>query len=103
MNFMQKIKYKCWLFFLSLIITLALWQQLHATVKQFTDENGTIYISNINKDNAKLRKGDNNDSGRPNNSDVVSLHEPTPSNIFPEPGEVNALPTPNIQAPDPEP
>ena len=104
MNFMKKIKYQYWLFFLSLIITLAPWQQLHATVKQFTDEKGTIHISNINEDKAKLQKGDNNASGRHKNSEVVSLHEPTPSNIFPEPEEVNALPaTPNFQAPAPEP
>ena len=101
---MKKIKYQGWVFFLSLIITLTPWQQLYATVKQFTDEKGTIHINNINDDKAKFEKKGNNDSGRHKNSEVVSLHEPTPSNIFPEPGEVNALPsTPNFQAPAPEP
>jgi hypothetical protein len=100
---MKETRYKYWLFMLSVILMLAPLQHLHATVKKSTDVHGTIHINNINEDKAKSQKGDNNNQGRHENSDVVRLHEPTPSNIFPEPGEVNTLPSmTDSQAQNPE-
>jgi hypothetical protein len=104
MNFMIRIKYRGRIFFLTLIIIMAPWQQLYASITQFTDENGTIYISNITKDKAKPQNEDYNASGQHKNLEVVTSHEPTPSNIFPEPGGADALSSMAAsQAPTPEP
>ena len=101
---MKNIRSQGWRISLTLIILLTPWQLLHATVKQFTDENGTIHINNIVKDKAKPQKEEDNASVRPKTFEVVNPNEPTPSNIFPERGKANALASnPNFQAPAPEP
>ena len=99
---MKIIKYRWWKIFLMLII-LTPSQQLFATVKQFTDEKGTIHIINIGKDKANSQNEDYNASIQPKSIEAVNLNEPTPSNIFPEPGGANTLASnPNFQAPAPE-
>ena len=103
MNLMKMIKYRWWKISLMLIIMLASSQHLFATVKQFTDEKGTIHIINIGKDQAKSQNEHYNASVEPKSIEAVNLNEPTPSNIFPEPGGANTLASnPNFQAPAPE-
>jgi hypothetical protein len=103
-RFMKNIRSQGWKISLTLIILLAPWQQLNATVKQFTDANGTIHINNIVKNKAKPQNDNHNASTQHKSIEVVNPNEPTPSNIFPEPGEANALASnPNFQAPALEP
>jgi hypothetical protein len=103
MNFMKIIKYRWWMISLMLIIMWAPAEQLCATIKQFTDEKGIIHIINIGKDKAKLQNEDYTASVH-HKSDVVNPNGPTPSNIFPEPEEANALASnQNFQATAPEP
>jgi hypothetical protein len=104
MEFMIRIKYRCWAFFLTFIITLAPLQQLHAAVTQFTDDKGTIHINNIAEDKTKLQNKDYNVSGQHKNSEVVNLDEPMLSNIFTKNEDANALlSSPAFPAPTPEP
>ena len=86
-----------------MLIILTPSQQLFATIKQFTDEKGTIHIINIGKDKAKSQNEDYNASVQHKSIEAVNPNEPTPSNIFPEPEGANALASnPNFQAPAPE-
>jgi hypothetical protein len=86
---------------LGVAVMLAPMHHAYAAVKQFTDAQGTIYISNVHEAKADLPAGDPDPASQPNR-EVVSLQESTPSNIFPEPGETNASsPTPDHQAPVP--
>lgn len=82
---MKIINYPWRILFLSLSITLAPGQQLSATIKQFTDEKGTIHINNSSEDTNKLPKKDYNPPAQPQKSEVVKPPERTPSNIFPAP------------------
>jgi hypothetical protein len=95
---MEKVTYRWHMVILVVTLMLAPLHHTHAAVKQFTDAHGTIYISNIHEAKADLPAGDPNPALQPNH-EVVSLQEPTPSNIFPEPGEASASSsTPDHQA-----
>jgi hypothetical protein len=100
---MKTIKHRWWKIYLLAMVMLAPAQPLCATVTQFTDEKGTIHIVNTGTDKAKPQNGDYPVSLQPRSIEVVSPNEPTPSNIFPEPAEANALASnQNFQAPAPE-
>jgi hypothetical protein len=101
---MRSIKYRWWQLPLTLIILLAPWQQLQASVKQFTDERGTIHINNNGAGKAKSQHDEDNASVKDQSNAVVNPGESTPSNIFPRPAEANSLASnPNFQASAPEP
>lgn len=100
---MKSIKCRWWKISLILIVMLAPSQQLFATIEQFTDEKGIIHIINIGKDKTKSQNEDYTASVEHKSIEVVTHIEPTPSNIFPEPGGANTLASnPNIQEPSPE-
>ena len=81
---MKKIPYPGWILFLSVMITLAPWQQLSATVKHFTDEKGTIHIDNNTEDDHKVMNKASNAPAQQKTPEVVKPPEPAPANIFPK-------------------
>jgi hypothetical protein len=92
---MKKIPYLGRIVFLTLSITLAPWPQLSATIKQSTDEQGTIHINNIGEDTEKVKQKNYvppppaPPPARPPKSEVGKPQPPTPSNIFPKAEETD--------------
>lgn len=105
---MKKINYPWWIFFLSLMITLAPLNQLSAAIKQFTDETGKIYISNTSEDNTKEINKDYKGSVQNKPREPVKPREPAkPPEVVkppeaPKPPEV-AKPSEAAKPPEPKP
>lgn len=74
------------IFLLFLFITMSPWQSAFPAISRSTDAKGTIRITNDpqaapNQDNVDVQA-----SGNPSPAESINPQEPTPSNIFPEPG-----------------
>jgi hypothetical protein len=91
MKFMKKIPGLGRIVFLTLSITLAPWPQLSATIKQSTDDQGTIHINNIGEDTEKVKQRNYvpPPPAPPQKSEVGKPPPPTPSNIFPKAEETD--------------
>ena len=81
---MKKIPYPGWIVFLGVMIALAPWQPLSATVKHFTDEKGTIHIDNDTEDNNKVMHKDSIAPAQQKKPEVVKPPEPAPASILPK-------------------